>query len=440
MAGDRSFGSRVLLTAGTNILLGGIGLVTGTMVARLLGPERRGELAAIQTWGNLIATLSMLGLLEALVYYSAREPLRAGRYLGSALTLTLLSSLPFMAMGYLALPTLLGVQSADTVATARWYLLMVPLAALVNLPNQVVRGLNNFVAWNGLRIAPSIGWMFVIVLAWLLGRAEPRFIAACYLGALGVLVFPLIYTAKRLIPDSFQPEVRKWPSMLRYGLPCVTTSIPLVLNSRLDQMTLAAFLPAEELGNYVVAVSWAAVLSPLVSAIGAVIFPHVASRANREEQVRALSQGTRLGLLVSVVLALAVLIPTPWAILFLFGESFAAARWPALFQVIASAIAGLNSLMEEGFRGLGNPATVMWAELGGVAVTGVFMLLFVSPLGITGAALASLLGQTYVGLFLVLQASRVTRESPVALLCPTRRDVSATWIQIRALAKEIQTG
>src|SRR5713101_4590346 len=65
------FGSRILLTAGTNGLSAVLGITTGMLAARLLGPQGRGELAAIQTWPSFIATLAMLGLPEALVYYSA---------------------------------------------------------------------------------------------------------------------------------------------------------------------------------------------------------------------------------------------------------------------------------------------------------------------------------------------------------------------------------
>ena len=37
------FGSHVLLTMGTNIVLAGIGVITGPLVARLLGPNGRGS-------------------------------------------------------------------------------------------------------------------------------------------------------------------------------------------------------------------------------------------------------------------------------------------------------------------------------------------------------------------------------------------------------------
>src|SRR2546427_12260714 len=93
---DRASGASLLRpllgTAGTNFILAALGLLTGVLVARLLGPRGRGELTAIQTWPSVIATASMLGLPDALVYFSAREPAQVGRRLGSAMLLGLLAS------------------------------------------------------------------------------------------------------------------------------------------------------------------------------------------------------------------------------------------------------------------------------------------------------------------------------------------------------------
>ena len=82
-----AFAGRVVMTAGTNLVLASLGLVTGILAARLLGPVGRGELAAIQTWPSVMATIAMLGLPEAVVYFSAKEREQSGRYLGSAMVL-----------------------------------------------------------------------------------------------------------------------------------------------------------------------------------------------------------------------------------------------------------------------------------------------------------------------------------------------------------------
>src|SRR5690348_8386651 len=100
-------GASLLVTGGTNIVLAAMGMATGVVAARLLGPEGRGQLVAIQTWPFFIASIAMLGTPEALAYFSACSPDEAGRNLGSASTISLIACLPLMTIGYFAMPGLL---------------------------------------------------------------------------------------------------------------------------------------------------------------------------------------------------------------------------------------------------------------------------------------------------------------------------------------------
>lgn len=68
--GARLFATNMALTVAANVTLAALGMVSGILAARLLGPHGRGQLAAIQTWPSSIATLAMLGMPEAVVYYS----------------------------------------------------------------------------------------------------------------------------------------------------------------------------------------------------------------------------------------------------------------------------------------------------------------------------------------------------------------------------------
>src|SRR5262245_26041470 len=175
------FHRRVLLTAATNVVLGGLTVGSGILVARLLGPEGRGELAAIQLWPLFIVSLGTLGLSEAVVYLSARDPQKIGRYAASATTVAFLSSLPFVAIGYVAMPGLLAAHSGDVISAARWYLLIGPITALIDIPIHALRSAKDFVSWNAVRIVPTIGWLGTVGFAAMTHRAEPTFIASWYL-------------------------------------------------------------------------------------------------------------------------------------------------------------------------------------------------------------------------------------------------------------------
>lgn len=429
------FGGRVVLTMATNLLLAAVGIATGVLAARLLGPQGRGELAAIQLWPSFIATVAMLGLPESLVYFTAQDPNRSGRHLGSVLMLALLASVPFMILGYFAIPFLLTAQPREVVDAARWYLLLIPLFSLVGMPGHSLRGRNDFVAWNVLRTAPNIGWLFVLCIAWVVGGAAPGELAIAFLAALGVTLVPVIYLARQRIPGPFTPELGAAPKLLRYGVPSALSSVPQTLNVRLDQMMIAALLPSETLGLYAVAAAWSAAALPLMSALGSVMLPRVAGNQTVVQRNLMFTQGSRLGILVGASMLLLLAPLTPLLIPFLFGREFSAAVPPALILLIATTLVGINSVLEEGLRGLGNPVVVMKAEIIGLGVNAAALLVLLQPLQLLGAAMAVLLASGSVTVVLLILATRLTACPLREMVLPRKSEIILSLNRLTDMVK-----
>lgn len=428
LASATSFASHLVMTSGTNLLLALLALLTGSLAARLLGPEGRGELAAIQMWPAFLATIASLGLPQALIFFSARSAERAGRYLGSALLLSVLACAPFMAAGYVLLPYVLSAQPSETVTAARWYLWLLPIQAIGAMPYHLLRGRSDFAVWNALRMAPGIGWLGVLAFAWLSGSPRAALLAYLYLGFLALLIVPTFQILRERVAGPFRPDPGHWRPMLTYGVPSVLSSVPQLLNLRLDQLLMAAFLPMQTLGLYVVAVTWSSAVAQLPNALGTVLFPRTAAQADVRQQGRVVAQGARLAVLCAVTVGAGVALASPWAIPMLFGERFAAAVPAGLVLVVAAAIASVNSVLEEGLRGLGHPTVVLWAELGGLAVTAIALLLLLVPFGIVGAAVASVLGYGAVTCVLAVSVRRLTGCALTTVFLPSPRDLQ----QIRA--------
>jgi len=427
------FGTHVGITMGTNVVLMLLGLATGSLAARLLGPVGRGELAAIQVWPTAIATIAMLGMPEALVYFSGRFRNQAGRYLSSSIAFVLLACPLFIAVGYWAMPILLSAQPDWVVYAARWYLLIIPINAFVGMASHPLRGRSDFAVWNVLRLGLPIGWLILLVIAMILRVPSPTLLAAGYLVILFLYAFAKFYIVTRRIPGPFRPDPNRWGELLRYGLPCMFTAMPQLLNLRLDQMLMATLLPPRNLGLYVVAVAWSNGLRPLLSALGTVLFPKVASISEETARKETLAQGSRLGIVAAGAVAVPMMGVTPIFIPLLFGRDFTAAVPAALVLVAASAVLSFNIILEEGLRGLGHPKAVMWAEILGLIVTGALLALLLRPLGIMGAAIASLSAYSIVAICLLIQAVHLTGLSLRRFLCPVPQEILTAWRQIKRM-------
>jgi len=403
----RPLAANTAATAAANLVIAAFGMLTGIVTARLLGPQGRGELAAIQTTPGFIGTLAMLGLPEALSYYSAQDPRRAGRFLGTASALALTASVFFVAGGYVVMPTLLHAQDAVIINAARWYLLITPIWALQGMLPPLVRGVGDFALWNVMRLMVPVCAVAVLLFAWLAHEETARFIGFGNLGFNMLLFVPFLWLAQRRIKGSYSPEHAQIRRMLEYGLPCAMTVLPQTLNLRLDQMLMAAFVPPRELGFYVVAVAWSMAASPLLTSIGAAILPSVASADNRELAIACLGKGTRAACAAALSVCTPLMMLTPIGLRCLFGANFRASIPAALVLVPAAGVLGINLTLQESIRGLGFPYAVLRAELFGLAVTAVSLAALLRPLGILGAAVSSLLGYSTVMAALLASAARL---------------------------------
>jgi enterobacterial common antigen flippase len=431
-----SFRRDVAATTATNLAISAANVLTGIVVARMLNPAGRGELAAILNWPTFLGVVTTLGMTEALVFYPARQPKRSGRYLGTGLVLALSASVVFMVVGWVLMPTLLAAQDADVVAAARWYLVQIPVAAVFGLIISPLRGLGDIRAWNLLRLLPTAAWLVITVTYFLAaGRPSPEQLAITFVTVRVLLLAPAVWFVRRRLRQPLQPEVSLMRPLLRFGVPSALATFPSTLNVRLDQLLIAAVLPPGDLGLYAVAVSWSLLPLPVLSAFGNVLFPRVAEHLELPAAAELAARGVRTAMVVSGGLAFATLLVTPIGLPLLFGHRFDVAVAAALVLVVAGAIMGLTSVQQEALRGLGKTTSLLWSQLIGLAVTLVGLALTVPTRGLAWIAMASVAGYGVLCLALFSQLVRATHLPIGQLLVPRRSDLATIVDAVRGLRR-----
>jgi antigen flippase len=437
MRGATPFGADTALTLGANLVLGVEGAVSGIMAARLLGPKGRGEFAAIQSFAGFVATIAMLGMIEAVVYYCARNSQRAGSYISSCMTIALLASVPILAGAYFLMPRALAAQSPEVIRAARWYLLMAPVYALVAVPAHSLRGCGDFVAWNGIRLVPNFLWILVLAVASCAAFRKTPALAEAYVAAQATVGLPVFWIVAKRMQGPFRPSTKEWGGIISYGFPCTLTSLPHMLNLRLDQIAMAVALQPRQLGTYAVAVAWSGITAPILTALGATLLPSVASHRDSAAGADQFSRGVRIACLLSLGSCIALTALTPFGLTVFFGEGYRASIPAALVLVPAGSILALNTVLQEGLRGLGYPYPVLLAELAGLVATAAGLALTLGPLGIMGGALSSLGGYATVCAALLISSQWLIGVSPVRLLWPRNDELKAGIEQLKGLARSL---
>lgn len=421
-----SFGGQTLLTFGSTIIIVALGFFTSALTARLLGPVGRGELAAVQTWGAFFATLALVGIPEAIVYMVGKDPRSAGKLMFSGSLLSLLAGLPVILLSYWLLPALLAEQRPAVAEIARWYTLWLFVLFAVNwAPLSILRGIRAFGIWNVLRPVPTIGWLIVLVAAFLVQNPTVEFLAAGFLMtymASGLITLGIIL---RRVGGPYGLQVNLWPPLLKFGLPTTLSLLPnyLVQYGRLSQLIVAAVLSPEALGLIVVAISWSNITGIVPQSVGQVIFPRVAALDEGDERRAEVARATRLTILLSTATSLLFIVISPLVIPLVYGAEFSPAVAPALIMLLTAVPAALRKVAGDALRGLNRPQVALWGELVSLGATIILLLLLIQPLGIVGVALALLLSEVISSGVILALLSQTAQVSLVRLVVPTFQDV-----------------
>lgn len=373
-----------------NVVIALVGAASGISAARLLSADGRGNLAAVTVTGSLCGALSMLGLPEALLYFIRRQTFDARQTLRTVTTVGLLVA----AIGALAcLPLVAAVLDgapSHIRHLARWWLVVALLHAFTGLPVAFLRAVGRESLWNSLRVVPGVLWLGVLLAAFLIPPDDRlSFVIGGQLIALTLFGAATWVLVSQMHPISPRPSLSHASALLGYGLPLALAGIPQALNTRFDQLLLVRFVSGAELGQYVTAVAWSSLVSPLVSAFGIVLFPALSSAASRAE-VRASSRTLLLpAFAVAGLSAGAAAAMAPFAIPVLFGPDYRGAIASAQVLALGSALMACSIVLAGGLQGLGATRAVLSTECTGLALNVVLVLFFGPRLGILGAAIAS---------------------------------------------------
>jgi O-antigen/teichoic acid export membrane protein len=244
--------------------------------------------------------------------------------------------------------------------------------------------------WNEVRVSQPVLSLAFLVVLW---RLRMLTLTAALVVLALTLLLQLGWAYHRCRSAGLAPgraEARLIRPLVGYGMAQIAALTPATINAQLDQLVLSQVVPPAALGRYAIAVSCTLLPIPMVSAIGNVAFPRLASR-NRVD--RLASQMQWMGILGTACAAAGLLVPldlvAPWLIPRVFGAGYAGAV-PLLWVLTpAGVFLACNQVTGDVLRGRKRPLVVARAE-GLAAVFTVILLVVLLPVaGVYGAAIAS---------------------------------------------------
>ena len=234
---QRGFVRSVARTAGFNVaavVAAGLG---GIIIARALGPTVRGEYAAVTAWMGVLLTVGVMGQPTALVYYVAREPLRARDYVATSRAMMLATGMVALVAGVLLAPVL--SHGLPTVTAGYRIAFGASIVVFVGVSFTASLQARDLYRWNVVRVTQPVFSLIAIVVLWRL-RWLTLDAALIVIAATMLLQLVWAYRSCRctgLVPG--RAHVALVRPLLGYGTAQIAAMAPATLNAQLDQLVLS---------------------------------------------------------------------------------------------------------------------------------------------------------------------------------------------------------
>lgn len=378
-------------------------LVSSVVLARYLGPEGRGLFALVLLLPELARSFGLLGIDQANGVYAGLEPKNCRVLVWQSLVIAGVvgGGIAVAGIGYLAL----GAPGfPDLLRGPLWLyavpLLLLPITIVIEYWQAILRGMNRILMQNVLDIGTRLASLLLVVLfvvgfrldvagvvwATALGTAITLVITVVLLRRVGVLGWPAF-------------DLSMWKRTIRFALPAYGGNVAAYLNYRVDEIIIAAMLPAEQLGFYVMAVGLVERLWILPGAVANALLPHLTNSPQRDP---VLSATIARHVMVWVGAGcLLIFVFADLVVRVLYSSAFAPVvaplRWllPGIFVLSIAKVVLAEVIAQE------KPHYPSLASGLAVVVNIAANFLLVPYMGISGAALASSLSYSLLALMWV---------------------------------------
>jgi O-antigen/teichoic acid export membrane protein len=393
----------------------GLGILTGVVSARILGPAGRGEYAAIIAWPLGIATLLSLGVNQGIAFFLGKRVLTVSEVATATAIIGLIQGALSIVIGLSVVPFALAKYSPAVRHLGIVFVLLTPAVILSGYAGNLFQGKQDLVRFNLIRVTAPFTYFVGLVGLWVAHRGTLKavvfanlwgYVAALALGSLMAWV---------VLKPRMQWNSSAIPRLIDFGYRTQATNLANYFNQRIDQLLLSLFVPPEQLGLYAVAVTLSTAVTVFPQAAGIVTFSRGASQ-HREGTIATIGASFRASLVWLAVCCSVLYALSPFLIRLVFGGAFAGSILACRILLPGALMIGLNQVLYNGASALGRPGLPSCAEGISMAVTAIGLYLLIPRYGYIGAAIVSSIAYTIsLAVMLVLAHRLLGLSLPVLL-------------------------
>lgn len=408
-----------------------LGMTTGIITARILGPQLKGQVALLTMITQLLFMAGNMGLGAAFSFFIAKKRYGGRQILSAALAGALLFGVIGVACFYASYPLHATLWSGISGTFIFCSALLSVLFIYTNYLTRILVGYGRIYSMNIVGLTSStVNFLGTIILLMVLHYGLGGVVGSLWLATLAQLLILLI-----VLKDDIRP-VRFWGEglirgSLSYGIKSHALLLVNFLNYRIDMLQLKHFMDDTAVGYYSLAVSMAELMWLVPDAMVAPLFSGIAQSNAADRSVITL-RTVRWSLIFLAVMAVGGILLGRSFIGLLYGQEFLAAFLPFLGLLPGICLFPIFKLLTidlaaRGYPGYGTVASAV-ALLTNMAAN----VLLIPQFGILGASFASSISygcMAVVSLLFFLKATPyrlkdifiINREERILIACSLRQ-------------------
>ncbi len=428
-----TFLRNIFFTVVSNLGMTLLGLLTGVLLARTLGPTGRGLMTTVMIWPAILVWAGGLSFGYANIHFAASEPGTRQKLFANSFWIAIGLGLAIGLPSALVLPHFVKLNQSQHLLLVI-SLILLPLGMWSDFAASLLQGTGRFDRLGMIRIAAPLLTAIALFFLWGIHTLTvTTAVIASWIGGWTQIALTMNFLWREGYV-AFRPDgallKRSWTYSSRIHIGTLAN----LANGRIDQLIMTLLVAPKALGLYVFAVTFSELLRQGTASIAVVVFPRVSAETVQLEKQAMASQAVRWTLLAACICAVILAIAAPTFVALVWGKRFVDAI-PTIYVLLPGTVAlGAASTMTVSLNGAGRPGTGTVAELASLVVMLPLLWLLLPHLGILGAGVASTCGYCVNCIVSSFYFAQTFGKDGLRGIRPTRQD----WVQICSVAGRVR--
>jgi O-antigen/teichoic acid export membrane protein len=412
--GRKPFISDVLRLLRNQVMVTVISFVTGVVLARSLGAEGRGIVAAVLVYPLMFIALAELGVRQSSIFYLGKKIFSDAQVVGAVSSLILLTGV----FGMVVCTGLLVATGnpAFTPLIIALAVTGVPATLAVRYSSGIFLGKRLVGQFTTVQLMAEVQRLVVVVvLVWWLSWGVAGALIATVLSSLLVAGFALrrVSGIASLAPTLEWEVIR---ALLVKGAVYALALFVLTLNYRVDIVLMERLSTASEIGIYAIAVGLAQLVGALPQSVTPALFSHTANDPNEREFSGKVARLFRVTVLIGLIGMAGLMVAAPLLIPAVYGRDFYGSV--IALQLLLPGVVCLVAfkILYGNLAGRGRPNISLWVTIPALLLNILLNIYLLPRYGARGASVASSISYSLAFIGMMLLYCNVT-GIPLRELC-----------------------